>query len=85
MAQGFEARTASADVQDTFLNIARRSRAVVGILLMDGSQLEARVTSFDRFALIVEHDGGETMVFKHAIASIRAPRSGGAAAAATEA
>ena len=79
MAQISEMRApAIPDVQDGFLNIARRSRATVRFLLMDGTDFEARVKNFDRFALIVEQDGIDTMVFKHAIASIRAPRATGA-------
>jgi len=80
MAQMSEARSSAvADVQDGFLNIARRSRATVRFLLMDGTEFEARVRNFDRFAVIVEQDGAETMVFKHAVASIRAPRGTAAA------
>jgi sRNA-binding regulator protein Hfq len=30
---------------------------------------------FDRFALIVEHAGMDHLIFKHAIATIRTPRS----------
>jgi host factor-I protein len=79
MAQMSDTRAPAApDVQDGFLNIARRSRATVRFLLMDGTDFEARVKNFDRFALIVEQDGIDTMVFKHAIASIRAPRATGA-------
>jgi host factor-I protein len=63
------------DVQDGFLNIARRSRATVRFLLMDGTQFDARVKNYDRFAVIVEQDGTDTMLFKHAIALIRAPRA----------
>ena len=78
MAQISEMRApATPDVQDGFLNIARRSRATVRFLLMDGTEFEARVKNFDRFAVIVEQDGIDTMVFKHAIASIRAPRATG--------
>ena len=76
MAQFSESRAPAApDVQDSFLNIARRSRATVRFLLMDGTALDARVKNFDRFAVVVEEDGTDTMVFKHAIASIRAPRA----------
>jgi RNA chaperone Hfq len=42
--------------------------------MMDGTDLEGRVKHFDRFALILELDQGEQMVFKHAIAFIRSPR-----------
>jgi host factor-I protein len=45
------------------------------IRLMDGMDLEGRIKNFDRFALIVEHDGADHMVFKHAIATIRSPRA----------
>jgi len=76
MAQMSETRAPAApDVQDAFLNIARRSRATVRFVLMDGTEFEARVKNFDRFAVIVEQDGTDTMVFKHAVASIRAPRA----------
>ena len=76
MPQMSETRSPAAqDVQDAFLNIARHSRATVRFLLMDGTDFEARVKNFDRFAVVVEQDGTDTMVFKHAIASIRAPRA----------
>jgi len=58
------------NIQDVFLNHARRERAVVNIRLMDGSGFDGRIKSFDRFAIVVEHDGSDQMVFKHAIASI---------------
>ena len=41
---------------------------------MDGTDLEGRIKNFDRFAVIVEHDGADHMIFKHAIAAIRSPR-----------
>ena len=76
MPQMSDARApAAADVQDGFLNIARCSRATVRFLLMDGTDVEARVKNYDRFAVIVEQDGTDTMIFKHAIALIRAPRA----------
>lgn len=78
MAQIPETRTPAApDVQDGFLNIARRSRATVRFVLMNGTDFEARVRSFDRFAVLVEQDGIDTLIFKHAVASIRAPRATG--------
>jgi RNA chaperone Hfq len=42
---------------------------------MDGSDFEGRVKNFDRFAVIVETNGADHMVFKHAIATIRSPRT----------
>jgi RNA chaperone Hfq len=42
---------------------------------MDGGDLEGRIKNFDRFAVIVEHQGTDLMIFKHAIASIRSTRA----------
>jgi host factor-I protein len=62
------------NIQDVFLNFARREKLAVQIRLMDGTDVEGRVKNFDRFAVIVEHSGADHMIFKHAIASIRSPR-----------
>ncbi len=63
------------NIQDAFLNLARRDRLNVKVRLMDGSEFEARIKNFDRFAVVVEQDGADHLVFKHAIATIRVPRS----------
>ena len=72
-----EPRTAPAqpNIQDVFLNYARRERLTVSVHLIDGRQFDARIKNFDRFALIVEHAGMDHLIFKHAIATIRTPRS----------
>ena len=62
------------NIQDVFLNYARRERLTVTLQLMSGESLEGRIKNFDRFAVIVEHNGADHMVFKHAIATIRSPR-----------
>lgn len=66
--------TAQPNIQDVFLNFARREKLAVHVRLMDGSDFEGRVKNFDRFAVIIEHAGSDHMVFKHAIASIRSSR-----------
>lgn len=62
------------NIQDVFLNYARRERLTVTIQLMTGEKIEGRIKNFDRFAVIVELSGADHMLFKHAIASIRTPR-----------
>jgi host factor-I protein len=75
MPQSRESRPSSQpNIQDVFLNFARREKLPVQIRLMDGTAVEGRVKNFDRFAVIVEHSGADHMIFKHAIASIRSPR-----------
>jgi len=76
MAQMPEAKTpAGPNVQDTFLNLVRRERLAVRLRLMDGTEIEARIKSFDRFAVMLDDDGTDHLIFKHAIASIRASRA----------
>ena len=77
MAQVTEQRASSAqpNIQDVFLNYARRDRLAVIIHLLDGRQFEARIKNFDRFAVIVEVNGTDQLVFKHAIATIGTQRS----------
>ncbi len=77
MAQATELRTASAspNIQEVFLNYARRERLSVSVQLIDGRQFDARIKNFDRFAVVVEVDGADHLVFKHAIATIATQRS----------
>ena len=78
MAQATEPRSSSSaqpNIQDVFLNYARRERLPVTLHLLDGRSFEARIKNFDRFAVIVEVAGTDHMLFKHAIVSIRSPRA----------
>ena len=78
MAQVSESRPTSSaqpNIQDVFLNHARRDRIAVIIQLMDGRRLDAVIKSFDRFAVIVEIDSADHLVFKHAIATIETSRT----------
>ena len=69
--------TPQVSLQDVFLNGARRERLKVVIRLMDGSKIIGRIKRFDRFALLVEHDGTDLMLFKHAVVSIGPSRASG--------
>ena len=77
MAQVTEPRSSPAqpNIQDVFLNFARRDRISVTIHLMSGHQFEARIKNFDKFAVVVEVGGHDQLIFKHAIAVIETPRS----------
>jgi host factor-I protein len=77
MAQVSEQRssTAQPNIQDVFLNYARRERLAVTIHLLDGRHFDARIKNFDRFAVIVELNGADQLIFKHAIATIGTQRS----------
>jgi host factor-I protein len=78
MAQVTEPRpavSAQPNIQDVFLNFARRDRLTVTIHLMDGRSFDARIKNFDKFAVIVEVDGTDQLVFKHAISTIETSRA----------
>lgn len=65
---------APANIQDVFLNFARREKLTVTIRMMDGHEVEGRIKNFDRFALVLDCNGNDEMIFKHAIAGIRTPK-----------
>ena len=77
MSQVTEPRTGASqpNIQDVFLNHARRERLAVSVHLIDGRQFDARIKNFDRFSVVVEVDGADHLVFKHAIATIATERS----------
>ena len=66
---------AQPNIQDVFLNYVRREKLTVTIRMMDGSELEGRIKNFDRFALVLDQSGTDHMIFKHAIAAIKTPKS----------
>ncbi len=65
------------NVQDSFLNHARKERLNVTVYLMNGAKLTGRIKNFDRFAIILENNGIDQMLFKHAISTIGSPRGFG--------
>ena len=58
------------NIQDTLLNQSRRDRQTVTFFLMNGFQLKGVVKSFDNFVVILETDGRQQMIYKHAISTI---------------
>jgi host factor-I protein len=69
--------SASQNVQNAFFNQARRERTQITVHLSDGRTLSGRIKGFDRFALILENQQGEQMIFKHAISTLAATRGFG--------
>lgn len=58
------------NLQDIFLNGARKARMGVIIHLVNGFQLKGTVKGFDNFTVILDSDGKQMMVYKHAITTI---------------
>lgn len=70
------------NIQDGFLNSARKERTLVTIYLLSGVKLSGRIRSFDKYSVVLESSSQEQLIFKHAISTVVLPRSGAATAAA---
>jgi RNA chaperone Hfq len=58
------------NLQDIFLNNARRNRLQITIHLMNGFQLKGFVKGFDNFTVILECDNKQMLIYKHSISTI---------------
>lgn len=62
------------NLQDTFLNQVRKENVAVIIHLVNGFQLKGNVKGFDNFTVILDSQGKQQMVYKHAISTITPAR-----------
>lgn len=60
----------SLNLQDVFLNQARKEKILVTIFLMNGFQFKGMVKGFDSYIVILDCDGKQNIVYKHAISTI---------------
>lgn len=67
-------KTTAQNIQDAFLNSARRDKLFVQLNLLSGSTLSGRIRSFDKFSVLIDTGGQEFLVFKHAISTISLER-----------
>jgi host factor-I protein len=58
------------NIQDSFLNNARKDKTVLTIYLMSGVKLSGRIKSFDKYSLVLESNNQEQLIFKHAISTV---------------
>src|SRR6266581_6259785 len=58
------------NIQDSFLNTARKERLSITIYLMSGVKLTGRIRSFDKYSVVLEANGQEQLIFKHAISTV---------------
>ncbi len=64
----------SQNLQDLFLNQARRDRLQVTMFLMNGFQMRGIVRGFDGFTVVLESEGKQQLIYKHAISTVVPPR-----------
>lgn len=58
------------NLQDIFLNSARKNKITVTVYLTNGFQLKGNVKGFDSFTVVLDCDGRQMMIYKHAISTI---------------
>lgn len=59
------------NVQDLFLNAARKNAVPVSIHITNGYMIKgARVKSFDNYAILAEADGKQMLIYKHAVSTV---------------
>jgi len=58
------------NLQDAFLNKARANRLPLTVFLVNGFQMRGLVTGFDNFTVILDSDGKQQLIYKHAISTI---------------
>jgi len=58
------------NIQDSFLNTARKERLNITIYLLSGVKLTGRIRSFDKYSVVLETNNQEQLIFKHAISTV---------------
>jgi host factor-I protein len=62
------------NIQDSFLNTARKDKTIVTIYLLSGVKLTGRIRSFDKYSVVLDTNNQEQLIFKHAISTVVLPR-----------
>lgn len=62
------------NLQDVVLGEVRKEHTPVTLFLMNGFQMRGVITGFDAFAVVLDSDGKQQMIYKHAISTVTPPR-----------
>lgn len=57
------------NLQDTFLNSLRKNNIFVTVFLLNGFQLKGVIKSYDNFTVLLDSDGKQQLIYKHAIST----------------
>ena len=58
------------NMQDAFLNAARKENVPITVHLVNGFQIKGNIRSFDQFTIIIDSLGKQQMIYKHAVSTI---------------
>jgi host factor-I protein len=64
------------NIQESFLNNARKDKSIIQIYLLSGVKLSGRIKSFDKYSLVLETNNQEQLIFKHAVSTVVTVRQG---------
>ncbi|WP_019242209.1 MULTISPECIES: RNA chaperone Hfq [Bacillus] len=65
----------SVNIQDQFLNQLRKEGIYVTVFLLNGFQIRGQIKGFDNFTVLLESEGKQQLVFKHAISTFAPQRN----------
>lgn len=63
------------NIQDTYLNQLRKNNIFVTVFLLNGFQLKGVIKSYDNFTVLLESDGKQQLIYKHAISTFSPSKS----------
>jgi host factor-I protein len=63
------------NIQDQFLNQLRRENTYVTVYLLNGFQLKGLIKGFDNFTVVLESEGKQQLIYKHAISTFAPSRN----------
>lgn len=58
------------NLQEIFLTQARKQKMPVTVFLMNGFQMRGIITGFDSFTLVLDTEGRQQVIYKHAVSTI---------------
>lgn len=64
----------TSNLQDVFLNQARKEHVAVTVFLTNGFQMRGIVKAYDSYTVVLDTDGKQQLIYKHAISTVVPPR-----------
>lgn len=58
------------NLQDIFLNQVRKEHGLITVYLISGYQIKGYVKGFDSYTIVIDSDGKQQMIYKHAVSTI---------------
>jgi len=63
-------KNAVINLQDVLLNQIRKENVSITIYLVNGFQLRGHVKGFDNYTILLDSEGKQQLIYKHAVSTI---------------